>query len=169
MGHKLANYGPATTFASYTARWISMLSFFVTLLRLVSESWKKAILWFFLLTCVSSYFAASIIQSFFVCSVSHLVGEDRCVQLEIANAYALYVSIYGTVVVSFFLFTIFPLSGCKDAVDITLIPGSVADIHASGLYIHSRPNHNYLEDTDDASGKSFHCLRNEYWFVVSCL
>ncbi|KAK3950855.1 hypothetical protein QBC32DRAFT_345423 [Pseudoneurospora amorphoporcata] len=47
-----------------------MLSFLITLLSLVSRLWQKAVLWFFMTTCVTSCFVLSVIQS--------LSGESRC-------------------------------------------------------------------------------------------
>lgn len=97
--HELKHYGPANIFMSITAVWVSKLSFFITLLRLVSGWQQKALLWFFMTTCVVSLFILSITQSFYQCDVAR-PERNPCLEERSINSFNLYVCIYGTLVVS---------------------------------------------------------------------
>lgn len=95
----LEHFGPGTAFTTTTAGYVSKLSFFITLLRLVSGWQRKAPLWFFMITCCASYFVLSIIQPFYQCNKLK-PWRTTCIAEEPVNAFQVYVSIYGTIVVS---------------------------------------------------------------------
>ncbi|KAK3396952.1 hypothetical protein B0T20DRAFT_440355 [Sordaria brevicollis] len=93
----LKHYAPANTFMSITAVWVSKLSFFITLLRLVSGWQKKVPLWFFMTTCVLSLFLLSIMQSFYQCDIAR-PERNPCLAEGPINSFNIFGGVYSTLV-----------------------------------------------------------------------
>ncbi|KAK3396963.1 hypothetical protein B0T20DRAFT_500500 [Sordaria brevicollis] len=94
---------PALIFSAITACWISKLSFFITLIRLVSKRRQKAMLWFLMTTSTASLLALSIMQSFVECGRLVPVLADRpgnfgksCAHPIMTGAFSVYASVYAT-------------------------------------------------------------------------
>ena len=102
------NFQPAVTFSAITACWVSKLSFFITLTRLVSGRWQKATLWFLMMTSTGSLIVQSVLQAFTECGTRVpwlFINDDwdgipYCTNRKMTRAFSMYASIYAIVMVS---------------------------------------------------------------------
>lgn len=103
-------FAPAVTFSAITACWVSKLSFFITLIRLVSRRWQRVMLWFLMTTSTASLIVLSEMQAFSECGsvVAELVEPSKlhhehkgCAHPRITRRFSMYASIYATAMVSF--------------------------------------------------------------------
>ncbi|KAK3396962.1 hypothetical protein B0T20DRAFT_246291 [Sordaria brevicollis] len=92
---------PIVTFAAITACWISKLSFFITLIRLVSRWWQKATLWFLMTTSTVCLIVLSFLMSVKECNDFHEFGQlpdrDNCINLRVTRTFGIFASVYATV------------------------------------------------------------------------
>ena len=97
-------FAPAVAFSAITACWVSKLSFFITLIRLVTGRWQRVMLWFLMTTSTVSMIALSEMQAFSECG-SVVVEElghrnGHCAHPSMTRRFSMYASIYATAMVS---------------------------------------------------------------------
>lgn len=151
---KLEHLGAGTGFTTITAGYVSKLSFFITLLRLVSGWQRKAPLWFFMTTCCLSYFVLSIIQPFYQCN-PRKPWRTNCIDAGPIDAFQVYVSIYGTIVVS------------HVAPDPLRLLRAMLLTSLAGFSPLSCANGGHPESEDAAQREDCDYLCDEHWLIVS--
>ena len=99
--HARLRLTPVVTFAAISANWVSKLSFFITLIRVVSARWQKVVLWVLMTTSTASLIFMSFVMAFARChDWSEYHSSIACKLTWHAGNFTFFASIYATAMVS---------------------------------------------------------------------
>lgn len=141
-------------FTAITACWLSKLSFFITLLRIVQNRPQKIVVWFAMTTSSFFLLSLSIIQPFAQCNDIYIT--ENCVPASVAVPYGSAAYAYAALMVSY-----------PDWTPASFVPALTISDLSTGLSPFHGSHMDYMENSNTATSKDCHHLCNEHRLPVS--
>lgn len=139
-------------FTAITACWLSKLSFFITLLRIVQSRGQKYVVWFAMSSSSFLLISLSIIQPFVQCNDIFLT--ENCVPASIAVP-------YGSAAYAYAALMVRPVSN-----SVSLPCANVGD-PSLGLPPRHGSDMDHVENANTTASENCHHLCNEHGLLVS--